>query len=253
MVFWIVREGKKAGPFEDYEVREMIRAGEVGKDTKVWYEGAESWQVASEVDLLAGEFYEKPKKVEEPEEIKREPFLAWRRFGARFFDSFLYSLLVTVVARLAHVPLLPAEGEVPSPWFIVGTVLPAVLIEAAMVGSIGWTPGKWLLGMRVENLDGRSLTTGQAFIRSLRVWILGMGMRQPILMLLGHILSLWMGLKKGVLLWDWQSGFEVRAKPLDAKMITVYFVSFLAMIVASFWLVWPELQPALEEMVIPVK
>lgn len=253
MVFWIIRNGKKEGPFEDYEVREMIRGGEVNGETRVWHEGAEEWMPASKNVLLAGEFVEPEKAVIEIEVIQREPFRAWRRFGARFFDFYLYSLILIVAARLTDVPLLPQPGEMPSIWFIVGTVLPVVIIEAALLGSVGFTPGKWLLRMRVENLDGRPLSTGQAFIRSLRVWILGMGMREPILMLLGHVLSLWFGLKKGVLLWDWQSGFEVRSRALDARGLTFYAVAFLAMIVASFWLVWPELEPIYDKMAEPVK
>jgi uncharacterized RDD family membrane protein YckC len=254
MVFWIIRDGKKEGPLEDYEVREMIRDGELGGETRVWHEGADEWTPAAKDGLLAGEFVQEKEDPEiEVEVIQREPFRAWRRFGARFFDFFLYTLILTAASRLSKVPLLPDPGEVPSVWFMIGTVLPAILIEAALLGSVGFTPGKWLLRMRVENLDGRRLTTGQAFVRSLRVWILGMGMREPILMLLGHILSLWVGLKKGVLLWDWQSGFEVRSKPLDGKCLTRYAVAFLAMIVISFWLVWPELGPIYDEMAVPVK
>lgn len=253
MVFWIIRDGKKEGPFEDYEVREMIAGGEVGRETRVWHEGAEGWMEASRVELLAGEFAEKKVKVSRVTEIEREPFRAWRRFGARFFDFFLYSLIVTTVKRFSGVPLLPEEGQVPSVWLIIGMVLPAILVEAAMLGSVGWTPGKWLLRMRVENLDGRPLTTGQAFIRSLRVWILGMGMGEFFLMLLGHLLSLWFGLKKGVLLWDWQSGFEVRSEPLDGRRMTWYALAFLAMLVASFWLVWPEVGPIYKEMLRSVK
>lgn len=247
MVLWIIRDGEKSGPFEDYEVREMIRMGDVNRETKVWHEGAGGWVCAEEVSVLGGEF-EEVAVVPPPIPLMREPFRAWRRFGARAFDSFLYSLILAAVARLADVSLIPKEGEVMSPWFIIGTVFPVVLIEAALLGSVGWTPGKWLLRMRVEMLDGRALTTGQAFVRSMRVWILGMGMRQPILMVLGHLLSLWFGLKKGALLWDLQSGFEVRSGKLTAKWVWAYWLVFAAMIGLSFWVIWPEVAPIYEEM-----
>lgn len=246
MTFWIIRDGDKTGPFEDYEVREMIRSGKVGSDSRVWFDGAEGWEKASEVELLKGEF---TRKSPEPPPLPkpREPFRPWRRFGARFYDSFLYSLILAAVARLSGVSLIPEPGSVPSVWFIIGTILPAILIEAALVSSVGMTPGKWLLRMRVETLKGGMLTTGQAFVRSMRVWILGMGMRQPILMALGHILSLWFGLKRGVLLWDLQSGFEVSSAELSNRWLYAYGGSLLAMFAASLWLVWPEVGPAWEE------
>ena len=41
MILWIIQDGEKRGPLEDYEVREMIREGKVGRDTRVWHEGAD--------------------------------------------------------------------------------------------------------------------------------------------------------------------------------------------------------------------
>lgn len=243
----MIQDGEKKGPFEDYQFREMIRAGEVEADKRVWHEGAEGWRRADEVAILEAEFEE---QVVEPPPlpVEREPFRPVRRFGARFFDAFLYSLILTAGKRMAGVSLIPPSNEVPSLWVIIGTVLPAIILECALLSWLGWTPGKWLLRMRVENLDGRMLTTGEAFVRSMRVWVLGMGMMQGILLVLGHVLSLWFGLKKGVMLWDWQSGFEVRSEDLDGQHIAIYAMALFALFVASFWLVWPEVSPVYEEM-----
>jgi len=245
MELWIIRDGEKSGPLEDYEVREMVRSGEVGPETRVWHEGAGGWLRADEVSVLTGEF----RKEAEPPPIplQRERFRPWRRFGARFFDLISYSLILVVAARLTDGGLQSDENVAPSPWLIIGTLLPAILIEAALLGSVGFTPGKWLLRMRVETMDGQRLTTGQAFVRSMRVWILGMGMREPILMALGHLLSLWFGLKKGALLWDLQSGFEVRAEELDARRVAGFAGALVTLIGLSFWALWPQLGPAYAE------
>ena len=248
MTFWIIRDGQKKGPFEDYQFREMIRAGQVDADHKVWHEGADGWLRADQVGVLEGEFAEEKEVEPPPLPVEREPFRPWRRFGARFFDFFLYSLILTAGKRMAGVDLLPQPGEGPSVWVIIGTLLPAILIECALVSAWGFTPGKWLLRMRVEMMNGRLLTTGEAFVRSMRVWILGMGMGQWILMILGHLLGLWFGLKKGVLLWDLQSGFEVRSTDLDRNRVVTYWIALLAMFVLSLWLVWPEVSPEYEKM-----
>ncbi|MDA7539418.1 DUF4339 domain-containing protein [Akkermansiaceae bacterium] len=38
MILWIIKDGEKSGPLEDYEVREMIREGKVDRDTRVWHD-----------------------------------------------------------------------------------------------------------------------------------------------------------------------------------------------------------------------
>ena len=52
MILWIIQDGKKSGPLEDYEVREMIREGKVSRDTRVWHEGADGWLSASDLGVL---------------------------------------------------------------------------------------------------------------------------------------------------------------------------------------------------------
>jgi|GEM_PF-2542122 len=44
MKFWIHRNGEKQGPIEDYEVRAMIREGEVERDTLVWFNPSLTFQ-----------------------------------------------------------------------------------------------------------------------------------------------------------------------------------------------------------------
>jgi len=132
-------------------------------------------------------------------------------------------------------------------WLIVAMLVPAILMEGALVSSFGFTPGKWLLGLRVETRRRERLTTGQALIRSMRVWILGMGMMEPILMFLGHSLSLWFGLKKGALLWDLQSGFQVSNLSLTTKKVVIYWVLLIVICGAKIALVLPEVWPQVEE------
>jgi uncharacterized RDD family membrane protein YckC len=117
-----------------------------------------------------------------------------------------------------------------SGWVVIGIVLPVILMEAAMVGSLGFTPGKWLLGLRVETLGGQRLSTAQAFVRSMRVWVLGMGMFLPLMMVMGLCMSLWFGKKKGGMLWDLQSGFQVKGEQLTPKRITWFWVILVVII-----------------------
>ena len=49
MQYWLIEDGEKKGPLEDYEVRDMIRKGKVTGESKIWHEGADGWVSASEV------------------------------------------------------------------------------------------------------------------------------------------------------------------------------------------------------------
>jgi len=247
MLLWIVKNGEKTGPFEDYKLREMIREGEVDGDTGVWHEGAEGWVAAREVEVLKGEFVEKvvePPPV--PITIEMPPFLAWRRFGARTFDHFLYLLVFMSALRLGGFQILRDPTEQGSGWLILAQLLPAILMEGALLSSLGFTPGKWLMSLRVENILGKKLSTSHALVRSMRVWVLGMGMMNPLLLVLGHSVTLWFALKKGAPLWDLHSGFRVMAAELKSGRIILYWFFLAAVIAALMVVVWPELGPLVE-------
>lgn len=248
MILWIIQKGEKVGPFEDYQLREMIREGEVERETRVWHEGAEGWLPAHEVSVLKGEFVKKevlPPPL--PVEVAMPPFHAWRRLGARVFDYFLYQLIFVSVLRGAGFDVIPDSESPPSVWFILGMLAPAILMEAALVSSIGFTPGKWLMSLRVETHLGARLSTSFALIRTMRVWVLGMGMMQPFLLLLGHGVTLWFGLKKGAPLWDLHSKFRVPAAELNNGRVILYWGLLTAVIACFFVVMWPEIGPEMME------
>ena len=246
MLLWIIRDGEKTGPFEDYEVREMIRVGKVSQETRVWYEGAEGWMSACEVGVLSGEFLEE-EVLPPPIPIIIPPFQAWRRLGARVFDFFLYQLILVTVLRLSGMPMNSSPGEGPSAMDLIAVLIPAILMEAALVSAFGFTPGKWLMALRVENVRGKLLPISHALVRSLRVWVLGMGMMHPILLFLGHAITLWFGLKKGAPLWDLHSGFRVMGSELNCRRIVLYWALFVGLFVLMTVVMWPEIQPMWEE------
>ncbi len=239
MILWVIQNGEKTGPFEDYEVREMIREGKLDEESRVWHEGAGGWLAASELGVLAGEF-ERPNKAKPKAiEIHLAPFRAWPRLGARVIDYMIYRSILHLLSLGFGVNLMGSADS--SGWLVIGIVLPVIIMEAALVSSVGFTPGKWLLGMRVETLLGERLSTGQAFLRSMRVWVLGMGMFLPLMMLIGFCLSLWFGRKKGGMLWDLQSGFHVTGGKLDRKKIVWFWVLIVCLVCANILPYLPEI------------
>ncbi len=99
----------------------------------------------------------------------------WRRLGARALDSFYagvsaylpVALLVLVVAVTGFDPF--ASGDTfGSLWLLVCAmgVIAAVLFETWMLSSLGRTPGKGALKIRVVSADNGAPTGQQALVRS---------------------------------------------------------------------------------------
>lgn len=47
--YYIVVDGKQAGPFSDDEMQKMVKANLVGEETLVWRQGMQAWKKATEV------------------------------------------------------------------------------------------------------------------------------------------------------------------------------------------------------------
>ena len=242
MQYWLIEDGEKNGPLEDYEVRDMIRKGKVTGESKIWHEGADGWVSASEVRVFENEFEKKLQPPPIPEELKEPPpFLYWRRFGARWFDVVVYGLIMMIIYRIGGLSILPDLKKEPSIEMVFLKAFPFIFMEAALISSLGFTPGKWLMSLKVTKADGELLTTGSSLMRSLRVWVLGMGMSHVLLMPIAHIVALWMGRKKGAPLWDLPLGHQVTGPAVVPNRLMLYFASLFLMFVVNYILVAPEL------------
>lgn len=242
MTFWIIENGEKEGPFQDYQIRSMIGEGRIVSDTRIWHEDAEGWQKISEVDRFASAF---ALKSAEPPPLPEEqaPVKLWERLGARWFDLILYNFLMLLIFKIGGRPFLADPQSESGGMMIILMLLPVIIIEGVLLSSFGRTPGKYLLGLTVTDREGQFLTTGAATIRAMRVWVLGMGMRHPFLMIIGHAVSLWLVKKKGAPLWDLAMGYQVRAEPLGTPKVVRFVALFVLVLVGFFVVLWPEFEP----------
>ena len=245
MEIWLIEDGEKRGPYEDYEIRERIRRDELSEDVQMWYEGAERWMPAKEVHFFEAEFEEKVEEIPVPPPlpVKTDWEILWRRLGARWLDLALYSCLILFVFRLGGMKMMPDPSEQITAWVFAAHFVPAIIFEGILLHLFGLTPGKWVLRLRVEDQEGNLLSLGAAIMRSMRVWVLGVGMRMPILLLIGHLVALWMVKKRGAPLWDLVMGFRVPAAPLSAARLGFYFAVMAGIFVLNAWILWPELGP----------
>ncbi len=102
------------------------------------------------------------------------------------------------------------------------TILSALLllpVESLFVSLLGTTPGKWLLGIRLEHVDGRKLTYREALGRSKQVFAQGMGWCIPGYQLWRYWKSYKNYVEYGL---DWDYEVQVVARRTDAWNVLGY-------------------------------
>lgn len=112
---------------------------------------------------------------------------AWQRFAARTADGFICGAPLLVALALTS-PSLFEEG---SNLTLVLLWLPmAMLVESALIGLFGNSPGKALVGIRARPTNDSYLRFGSAFQRLTGVWTSGLFFGLP---LVGNLLILYQG------------------------------------------------------------
>lgn len=105
----------------------------------------------------------------------------WQRFWARSLDMAIADLLVvTVLSLVFHVSVISNDSTLFSIGNTILTWLVVFLAEPTFLTLWGTTPGKWLLGLRLEDDYGRKLTWGAGFLRCWGVLVTGYGFHIPI-------------------------------------------------------------------------
>ncbi|MGJ8696219.1 MAG: RDD family protein [Verrucomicrobiaceae bacterium] len=249
MQFWYIEDGEKKGPLEDYDFRELIRNKEVTGETRVWYEGADGWQPAKEVDLIRGEFERSVPEVPKPPPLPTRMGAGemWSRLGARWFDIWLYQFFILLILRAGGIPMLLSPDVEISGWVIAVHFVPALLVEGILLHLFGTTAGKWIFRLSLEDGKGNRLGLGASVMRSMRVWVLGVGMKQPLLIVLGHLLALWAVRKHGAPFWDLVLKYRVKMGVLSGGRIGIAVTALVLILAANVVVVWPEVKPMWDE------
>ncbi|MCF7675845.1 MAG: RDD family protein [Akkermansiaceae bacterium] len=229
MELWLILDGEKSGPFQDYEIRSRIAAGELTRETPVWQQGMAGWRTLDEISLFAGEFERIDQGGEDdepsfgetsparrvtdragPPPLPVAPAFA-RRFWARWLDIQTYLAVWWLGMWVCGRPIDAALNSVV---LMVVQLVPWFILEAILLSRFGTTPGKWLLGLSVENMDGSRLSLGAATLRSFRVMIGGIGFGWGLLALVCQAFSFYTARRLGRPLWDYAGGHQVRVGPL---------------------------------------
>ncbi len=267
-IYWI-KDKKQYGPSTVPDVISQLQVGELTPDTLGWHAGCPKWVPLRELPALA-DFLNKetaqltdahedehatpeespaaPAPQEEQPtlpaspgvETPRQEATARRvylpspvaRLLARFVDYGLYTMAFYGVLYLREVPYDAALLLSVNPllW------LPMVALEAGMLSTWGTTPGKALMGIRVTTFgDAPRLSYLRAFMRSLMVFTLGMGVMVPQLLPIMLAFEYWMLRRRGITPWDARcSTLPTQAIPaLPSRYVLAVITLYTSAVIAA--------------------
>ncbi|ANX03401.1 hypothetical protein PG2T_03795 [Immundisolibacter cernigliae] len=119
-----------------------------------------------------------------------------------FFVEFLMGLMMgltgVTLPDILHLINTPG-GQF---WLVILALFLMIPVEAALLSQFKTTPGKWLFGIEVANPDGEPLSSEDARRRSLDVWVKGLGLGIPIVLIVPMMLAYRRLTRTGTTLWD---------------------------------------------------
>lgn len=173
-------EGEKTAIGRAAEVcRELERSGvEYGAlDPKPWLGRLEQPRRAplTEAPKTASQYDVRP----EQDPVDYAYYHPWMRFLARSVDVGLYQLVICAFLGLVCRVNLGGTGRFAS-WLIgLAALLLMILAEPFWLHFWGWTPGKWMFGLKVRDKWGNKLSIGEGFTRAGGVLAGGYGCHIP--------------------------------------------------------------------------
>lgn len=246
MNLWIIRNGEKEGPLTDYEIRARIENGELDADTPAWHEPLDGWKTLGEIHLFDHSLHPQGPAANPTGnpagDNSAAPIQAHliRRFWARWLDLYLFSGLwwLAMWAGGRDIGQLLSQ-----PWIMLLHYAPWFAIEAVLVSRFATTPGKWLMRLKVLNLDGSRLSLQASILRAARVLLMGIGFGVQGLCLVCQGFACFSTRSHGRSLWDRAGGHFVDGPPVGQRRIAGY----VAALILALWLQTIVLTPYIIE------
>lgn len=166
----------------------------------------------------------------------------WPRFFARVFDVWWEILLLSVVFGAVlgrHSPVFAewmnngARQELADMLFGMLLLPIALMLDATLYRIFGNTPGKALLGLRVEQPDGSPLSYGQYLGRNFSMWLRGLALGIPIVGLFTMARQanrLAMGQPAS---YDEPAGYSVHAVPINLARKIGFGIAFVGLLAVN--------------------
>ena len=158
----------------------------------------------------------------EQDSIAAAPY-PWRRYFARALDLSLAGILWSALQYLVlhwywpEFGLMGFADTLVSAW---GAWLFLLVLEPILLCTWGYTPGKWLLRLKVRREDGSKLDLERAVIRTAWIFLRGFALGVPLLNILCLGTCYDKCVKDQVMPWD--QGLRYTVRPAGKKRVAAY-------------------------------
>jgi hypothetical protein len=141
----------------------------------------------------------------------------WPRFFARQVDYVLFGMVFGVIHAIVVTDFLDL------PWMLLSPLMTFAWIplEAVLLSQLGTTPGKWAFSLRVLGPAGGTLSLRDALGRSVRVWVQGMALGLPVILLIANWLGYMQLTTHGSTTWDQRTPSATRQAPLIGARVLI--------------------------------
>ena len=133
----------------------------------------------------------------------------WRRFFARWLDFFLYGFLWSAFGMLV-LRFDPPDNVI---FTLLGSYLnyaTMLVVEPLLLSTWGYTPGKWIFGLRVRDTCGGKIRWTAAMTRTWLLFVKGMGYGIPFYNLYRYYKSYRACTDCEVLPWEEECGYAIK-------------------------------------------
>lgn len=240
-IWYIEKDGAQLGPVAEVEILDRVTAGEITRQTLLWRDGMEKWTPAGEIPSLSAAFaaptpsvavspYSPPTSeaatIELPIATSGPQVRPWIRYWARTFDTVVFVIVFGIGLGF----LLPQLLEIHDTVFNIIALVAMAFYEAACLSIFSTTPGKALFRIRICRRDGTPPGFGMALLRSLRVFIKGVGLGIPLVALITQIVGYQTLNRDGITSWDKQGDLIVAHREIPTWLGVVIILAFIGVL-----------------------
>lgn len=212
-------EGKQEGPFTKEHLQSLFSNNQLPSDTLLWNphilpswtpaNQVKQFQVSSSKSNLVNARQNSNQKAPSSETPR-----PWTRFAARYIDCAIYGVLFYFLLELTAPIIFQYLRELPKlvAYIVFAYIMLPIFwatLEATLISSWGYTPGKWILGVVVTTHNGQQPTFMQAFMRTLLVWLAVSGLYIPFANIAVQATEYFRYKRSGITMWDTICGSKV--------------------------------------------
>ena len=171
-----------------------------------------------------------------PNEISKN-IRPWVRYWARFLDNLLILPIIALLFGISDSyfthKIIDFLHKTHVYLFYIFCVISEIFVEAALLSTWGYTPGKWLLKVKVRDVFGEKITYIKALKRAVSVFIFGLGGGIPILSIFTLATAYKQLTNDKITIWDKKGCFVVTHRTIGFLRAAVAIVLIIGLNVMS--------------------